>query len=155
MKPIAIAVLFICVHCSSFGQNFHCLTLINGEQECTRTELHPAGPTIFKEWRRDHEDYPYLIEVLGARSGCVLMGSFSLKLLVDRSWILVMMNGNTMPLLKAIENVPRSIQVIQSNGYEWTVTVLSQDIPPIGIGYVTEDEPKLNLQIGRSLGLKN
>lgn len=124
---------------------------VNDRGRVTVTQdLHPAGPTTRREWRREHETSPYKIELERARAGSRLVGSARLLRRPDGAWVIDLAGHSPEVLPKAGETQATKVQLSVENGPAWRVFVLREYLPVIQAGISTESEPSLDLTFERS-----
>jgi hypothetical protein len=120
----------------------------NGIETVTQ-ELHPAGPTTRREWRRCQPDQPYRIQYENIRSGHVLVGKT--RLIYDHSgiWYVELSNKKRLKLLGRNEKKTKTLKTFNEENQVWKVRVTRQVIPLSQQGVATESEPSLDLVLYR------
>lgn len=134
---------------ASWGQS-GCLAIdaVKGKETITQ-ELHPAGPTTRREWRKSQTEQPYRIQYERIRSGHVLVGQARLDHDKSGTWYIESSNKKRLNLLGRNEKKTRTLKTFIEENQVWRVCVTRQEIPLIQQGVATESEPSLDLVLFR------
>jgi hypothetical protein len=118
-------------------------------KETVTQELHPAGPTTRREWRKRQTEQPYRIQYERIRSGHVLVGQA--RLIHDKRevWYVELSNKKRLSLLGKNEKKTKILKTFTEGKQVWRVCVTRQEIPLTQQGVATESEPSLDLVLFR------
>jgi hypothetical protein len=116
--------------------------------ETVSRELHPAGPTIRKEWRHTAAASPYRIEFEGARSGQLLWEQTRLQRLPDGQWV-VAFNRPASPPRAPVPLDARHPTRLKVGNARWTIEILKESPIAPQAGIATEAEPSIDLRLTR------
>jgi hypothetical protein len=120
---------------------------VTGGIETVQRILHPAGPTIRREWRQDQGSPVSRIQIANARSGQLLVGQTRLQRLPDGGWQITTGAGH---VLRLATGSGAGSQAFAEGGRNWTLRVEKETLPILRPGVSTEGEPALDLLIEQS-----
>jgi len=145
---LAHAVLPVCAMCVGMVACATDASPTPGYLQDTPTvvqERHPAGMTTRRESRHAPGQTPYRIELLGARSGRLVVGQVRLWRQADGRWTLESSNGERLTVREAGQGTPPILPRFVEGGVTWTVRVTGESVPVPRNGIATEAEPSLDL----------
>lgn len=108
-------------------------------------ENHAAGPTTRREWRHTPEQTPYRIELLGARSGRLLVGQARLWRQANGTWSIKSSGGQWVTVHGAGTDAASEPHRFTEGAATWTMRVTRESLPVSQPGVAFEAEPTLDL----------
>lgn len=102
--------------------------------------VHPAGPSVRREWRVTATGPVVRLELERARSGQWVIGQTRLIRNPDGAWSIVQADGQ-----RQILDTSGTPQTFSDAGKNWRVRVTAEEVPVERPGIATETEPSLNL----------
>jgi hypothetical protein len=110
--------------------------------ETVQRTVHPSGPTVRREWRKDADAPVTRIQIANARSRHLLVGQARLQRLADGGWQVTPSEGTAVPL----DTRPEAVAVaFFEAGQRWWLRVQQVRVPTVRPGIATEGEHALDL----------
>jgi len=142
------SLLFLAgIHARS--QEFACVEKTSGFQECTYTEFHPSGPTVYREWRYSADSDSVTRVVLGATAGSRVIDSLFVRLGANSTWVLSSVD-DVLIKLPAKSNGNHGALRVKMESYSYRIKVCGYHWPRPSVHFASEDAPRIDLAVVRS-----